>query len=248
MKIVLIVIVLAAVVAAAAFYRMRSARQAATLAVAYRRRDFLSKGERAFFRVLQQAVGRGGLVFAKVRLADLVIPATGIGNQGWQTAFNRISAKHIDFVICGPDDVVPRLAIELDDASHRQATRQERDAFIEAACHSAGLPLLRIPAHRDYAMQELRTQLAGYIDQVPQGPRTQEIQPLKQARPAQRKPEVVSELRVPACPKCGAPMVPRTGKSGPLAGKDFWGCSTFPRCHGLLSPAETAQPNPALDR
>ncbi len=43
-------------------------------------------------------------------------------------------------------------------------------------------------------------------------------------------------------------MVPRTGKSGPLAGKDFWGCSSFPRCHGLLPQLESVQPNPALDR
>ncbi len=245
MKLALLAIVLAALAAAAVFYRARRARQGGNLAVAYRRRDFLSKGERAFFRVLQQAVGRGGLVLAKVRLADLVIPATGIGHQGWQAAFNRISAKHVDFVICGPDDMVPRLAIELDDASHRQATRQERDAFIEAVCRSAGLPLLRIPAHRDYAMQELRTQLAEYLDQVPQGPRTQELPAMRPKRP---KPAAVSEPPAPACPRCGAPMVPRTGKSGPLAGKDFWGCSSFPRCHGLLPQLESVQPNPALDR
>lgn len=240
MKLVLLVIVLAAVVAAVAWMRVRGVRQGANLAVAYRRRDFLSKGERAFFRVLQQAVGRGGLVMAKVRLADLLIPAAGVGQQGWQAAFNRISAKHIDFVICGPDDVAPRLAIELDDASHRQATRKERDAFIEEACRSAGLPLLRIPAHRDYAMQELRTQLAEYIDQVPLGPRTQEVRAQPQPAPAVAVAVAVKAAgAAPACPKCGAGMVLRTGKSGPLAGKEFWGCSTFPRCHGLL-PKEAA--------
>jgi restriction system protein len=42
----------------------------------------------------------------------------------------------------------------------------------------------------------------------------------------------------PACPKCGAAMEKRTGKSGPLAGREFWGCSSFPRCHGML-PAAT---------
>ena len=210
---------------------------------AYHRRDFLSKGERSFYRVLQQAVGRGGLVFAKVRLADLLTPTGGIGNQGWQAAFNRISAKHVDFVICGPEDVVPRLAIELDDASHRQASRQERDAFIEAACRSAGLPLLRIPAHRDYVIQQLRKELAEYLDQVPQGPRTQELPPQPQLAPATAVTHTPAAAPSgtpgapppPACPKCGSAMVLRRGKSGPLAGKDFWGCSTYPRCNGLLA-------------
>lgn len=36
----------------------------------------------------------------------------------------------------------------------------------------------------------------------------------------------------PACPRCGTAMVRRTARKGPLAGEDFWGCATFPRCRG----------------
>ena len=36
----------------------------------------------------------------------------------------------------------------------------------------------------------------------------------------------------PPCPKCGAPMRKRTAKSGPNAGKPFWGCSKWPDCTG----------------
>lgn len=32
------------------------------------------------------------------------------------------------------------------------------------------------------------------------------------------------------CPRCGSPLVIRTIKSGPKAGQQFWGCSTFPKC------------------
>ena len=32
------------------------------------------------------------------------------------------------------------------------------------------------------------------------------------------------------CPQCGSAMALRTAKSGANAGKQFWGCSTFPRC------------------
>ena len=35
---------------------------------------------------------------------------------------------------------------------------------------------------------------------------------------------------VPACPRCGAPMVRRTRKSD---GGTFWGCSSFPKCRGI---------------
>ena len=37
------------------------------------------------------------------------------------------------------------------------------------------------------------------------------------------------------CPKCGSPMVLRETKNGPNAGKQFWGCSKFPKCKSVLS-------------
>lgn len=36
----------------------------------------------------------------------------------------------------------------------------------------------------------------------------------------------------PECPLCGKPMIKRTIKRGAKAGKQFWGCSTYPQCQG----------------
>jgi restriction system protein len=56
---------------------------------------------------------------------------------------------------------------------------------------------------------------------------------------AQKKPEQqydsndVRQVSVaPACPKCGADMRKRIANIGAQAGKEFWGCSTFPNCKG----------------
>lgn len=38
----------------------------------------------------------------------------------------------------------------------------------------------------------------------------------------------------PTCPKCGRPMLLRTARKGPNAGKPFWGCSGFPECRTVL--------------
>ena len=40
--------------------------------------------------------------------------------------------------------------------------------------------------------------------------------------------------RIPACPKCSQPMVLRTAKTGPNAGQQFWGCSAYPECKGVV--------------
>lgn len=39
----------------------------------------------------------------------------------------------------------------------------------------------------------------------------------------------------PRCPKCEQPMVRRTARRGANAGREFWGCSEFPRCRGIVS-------------
>lgn len=37
----------------------------------------------------------------------------------------------------------------------------------------------------------------------------------------------------PTCPKCGKPMFRRTQKKGQMQGREFWGCSDYPRCNGI---------------
>lgn len=47
-----------------------------------------------------------------------------------------------------------------------------------------------------------------------------------------RKNQALAE-GTPACPKCGKPMFKRMQKKGQMQGREFWGCSDYPRCNGL---------------
>jgi len=38
----------------------------------------------------------------------------------------------------------------------------------------------------------------------------------------------------PACPKCGKSMLKRMQKKGQQQGREFWGCSDYPNCNGIL--------------
>ena len=53
---------------------------------------------------------------------------------------------------------------------------------------------------------------------------------------AVRMSSLAEETRVPIpiCPKCDRPMVRRTARRGANAGSEFWGCSEFPRCRGIV--------------
>jgi ssDNA-binding Zn-finger/Zn-ribbon topoisomerase 1 len=52
-------------------------------------------------------------------------------------------------------------------------------------------------------------------------------------RPTEKK-DVEKDDDPICCPKCGSPMVKRKAKRGANAGKEFWGCSAFPRCKKIV--------------
>jgi very-short-patch-repair endonuclease len=114
---------------------------------------FFSKAERSFYEVLCRSVDANHVVFAKIRLADLVYLPKGTQNR--QGYFKRIQAKHVDFVLLDRVSLAPVLAIELDDNSHMRQDRQTRDQFVDKALAVAGLPLLRIPVKDGYVPRQL---------------------------------------------------------------------------------------------
>jgi hypothetical protein len=128
----------------------------------YRRKEFLlSKAEGSFYGVLVHVVDGQYLIFAKVRLGDLLyIPS---GTQGRQGAFNRIQSKHVDFVLCHRNGVRPCLAIELNDSSHDEERRKMRDEFVVQALEAAGLPLLQFPAAASYNSSEVKARVIAAI-------------------------------------------------------------------------------------
>lgn len=178
---------------------------------AYRQRaDFLTPAEAAFFAVLREAVGADWHIMSKVRLADLVHAPTG---REWQSAWNKISQKHVDFVLCDPATVRPLVVLELDDRSHRRPERIERDAFVDRVFADAALPILHVPLRRNYDLRALR----GQIERA-----------LSLAVPT------ASTGDTRQCERCGAAMRRRVARKGEHAGAVFWGCTNYPRCRHIV--------------
>ena len=154
----LVVIVIVILVAATVLKRLSAGTQEAPRYS--QRKLFLTPAERSFYGVLAQAVGTQYRLHTKVRVADVLEPVKGQGRSNWQRAFNRISSKHFDYVLCNPDSMRVEMAIELNDKSHAKDSRKRRDEFLLQACNSAGLKLLSFEAKRAYSIEELRGSLA----------------------------------------------------------------------------------------
>jgi hypothetical protein len=119
--------------------------------------SLMTPAENSFFQTLKLAMTQEHCVMAKVRLADILRVTT---QEKRQSHFNRISAKHVDFLICDEADMRPLVAIELHDKSHQRESRQLRDDFVRKAISRAGLPLIEVPAMRAYTVEELRSVMA----------------------------------------------------------------------------------------
>ena len=181
------------------------------------RDDFLSPAEFSFYRVLQMAVRDQGIVCPKVNLADIFFVSRPNENQGYR---NKIDRKHVDFLVCHPKTMKPLFGVELDDKSHGRSDRVERDEFVDEVFRIAGLALIRKPARAAYEPQSLAAELSSYLNE--------------QVATALPTPTVVAATSTPICPKCGVPMVQRTASKWQYAGKQFWGCSNFPRCREIV--------------
>lgn len=124
-----------------------------------RKAALFTPAERSFLGVLEQAVGNHYRIFGKVRLADVIATKRGLSGSHRQSAFNRITGKHFDFLLCDKQNLSFVCAIELDDKSHDTSSRQRRDAFLAELCRKVGLPLLRVRASSSYSLPELRVQI-----------------------------------------------------------------------------------------
>ncbi len=190
------------------------------------RDDFLSLAEQSFYLVLKSITADWAIVCPKVALGDLFYARSSDPSK-YRTHTNRIDRKHVDFLLCDPKTVRPILGIELDDKSHQRADRQTRDEFVEQVFLAAKLPLVRIPVRQSYSTSDLSSLL-----------HQKACMAFTQTNPPPQ-PKVSERDQPPQCPKCGSPMVLRTAKSGTGQGNQFWGCTNFPRCRGVLKHEQT---------
>lgn len=111
------------------------------------RRFLLTQNEAAFFRVLTAVVADRFRISCKVRLADIIT----CSDRDWKLGYaNRISQKHIDFVVSCAQTSRIVACIELDDCSHRRRERRGRDAFVNRLFRDARVCLIRVPARWEY--------------------------------------------------------------------------------------------------
>ncbi|HHP0481478.1 TPA: DUF2726 domain-containing protein [Vibrio campbellii] len=110
--------------------------------VLHKKRNYLcTKTENNFYQVLLDVLPSEYVVHSQVSMMALVQPVNFKDNS-------KTWAKRMDFVITDKNTKIMAV-IELDDSSHRQQKRQERDIYVNNAFKNLH-PLLRFEAFNQY--------------------------------------------------------------------------------------------------
>src|SRR5208283_1858591 len=126
----------------------------------YVRGRFLTRNEKDFLTVLDEALGSNYRVFVQVRLAELVEVKCGVATKR-QAALNKVFGKSVDYVFWSAGACDPVAVIEVDDRSHLLPGRRARDECVDRVFAEIGLPLVRVPAQRVYSVLGVRSALAS---------------------------------------------------------------------------------------
>lgn len=127
----------------------------------YQPRYLLTANEQSQYDRLQSTASKLRLtLFTKVRLADIISPIDGA--KKWQTLFNKIQSKHVDFLMCDRR-MKPVCVIEIDDRSHDKDDRKQRDKFVDFILKDVGIPTIR---KRGIIGTELENEIAQFTKSV----------------------------------------------------------------------------------
>ncbi len=182
----------------------------------YRLREpFLATTELALFRALHQMVGGRYLICPKVSLNDVFYIVRPNENVHF---FNKFFRKHVDFLLCDPQTLVPVFGIEIVRPISKNEAR-ESDKFMEELFTGAGLPLVHVPSSETYDPSDLVSLFQLALEKIG------ETVSLRVNR---------SSDSVPQCPLCGKMMVLRIHRTGGSSGKKYYGCMDSPRCAGVI--------------
>jgi very-short-patch-repair endonuclease len=134
-----------------------------------RKASILTKPEQKTYQALCLAAGGDFQVMSKVRLWDFIRLENDPAER--KQHLNRLSCRHVDFLLCEPITLKPLLVIELDDDTHQTPYAQDSDRYKDELFEAAGMPLLRLD-RPNIPPQQLRARIEDIFERATKNPTT----------------------------------------------------------------------------
>ena len=130
------------------------------------KRYLITLNELKFYSILMEIAKELDLVlFSQVSLYNIIEMQKNLDYKTRTIYFNKIASKSIDFVLVDKKDCRIKLCIELDDKTHNQAKRIDRDLFINQLFKELEINLLRYPTYNVYYKETLKNQIVAKMQE-----------------------------------------------------------------------------------
>lgn len=122
------------------------------------KKSLITNTERAYLRAIKKSLPDGYIVLPQVSLRSILIRTD---NAKFQNELFRIA----DGLICRVEDYHPVAIIEINDASHQQYSRKNRDNKVKNICEEAGLPIITLWASYGINEQYIKQSVQSAIEE-----------------------------------------------------------------------------------
>ena len=131
------------------------------------KRDFLydskvsliSKTEKAFFDAIKSSLSENHYVFPQVNLASFI-------SRTDNAPFHNELFRNVDFLITD-SNYRPKIVVEINDSTHLNLDRKERDEKVRKICEEAGIPIIKLWTSYGVNNDYIKSKITDTLNSLP---------------------------------------------------------------------------------
>lgn len=123
------------------------------------KKALISKSEQAFYNAIKACIPNDFLVFPQVNLASFIDRTDG-------ARFHNELFRNVDFIITN-SEYKPQFIIEINDQTHLNNDRKERDEKVKKICEEAGVPILKLWTSYGVNTEYIKKRIEEIINKLP---------------------------------------------------------------------------------
>ncbi len=123
------------------------------------KKTLISNTEDAFYNAIKTSLPNGFCVFPQINLAAFI-------NRTDNTRFHNELFRNVDFLVTD-SAYQPKFVIEINDQTHTNRERKERDEKVQKICEEAGVPILKLWTSYGVNPDYIKKKINETLDKLP---------------------------------------------------------------------------------
>ncbi len=123
------------------------------------KKRFISKSEQAYYTAIISALPEGCNAYPQVNLASFIV-------KNDNSPFHNELFRNVDFLVAN-ELFEPLFIIEINDQTHLNRDRKERDEKVQKICEEAGIPIVKFWTSYGVNEEYIKKKMAETLDSLP---------------------------------------------------------------------------------